>query len=188
MLELNFLSFNKLGLKLMRVICAWCQKVLREEDPSSIDQHPISHGICSDCLKTALSFKAKDLHTFLNQFAAPVFNIDSEGRVITANNDAFSLIGKSANNVEGLLGGDVFECRYARLPEGCGKTVHCKTCTIRNTVMDTLQSGQSQVRVPAYPDLHHITDDKQVRFLISTERMGNTVLLRIDEITEEEKV
>ncbi|MCJ7776462.1 MAG: hypothetical protein MUP08_08760, partial [Desulfobulbaceae bacterium] len=69
---------------------------------------------------------------------------------------------------------------------GCGNTVHCKSCTIRNTVTDTLQSGKSNIKVPAYPDLHHITGDNRIRFLITTERAAEAVLLRIDEISEED--
>jgi hypothetical protein len=53
--------------------------------------------------------------------------------------------------------------------------------------MDTLQSGESHIKVPAYPDLHHITGDYRIRFLITTERVADAVLLRIDNISEEEK-
>jgi len=50
--------------------------------------------------------------------------------------------------------------------------------------MDTLQSGKSNIRVPAYPDLHHMTGENRIRFLITTERVGEAVLLRIDEVAE----
>jgi len=61
----------------------------------------------------------------------------------------------------------------------------CAWCTIRLTVSDTLRSGKSHVRVPAYRDLHDITGEYRIRFLISTERVGEAVLLRIDDVTEE---
>jgi len=34
----------------MKVICAWCGKVLQDGDP----KEPISHGICSKCAKDVL--------------------------------------------------------------------------------------------------------------------------------------
>jgi hypothetical protein len=127
------------------------------------------------------SLRGTPLRDFLDQFSGPVLLVSSEGRVVTANRKGLSLLNKTPENVDAKLGGDVFGCRYAALPGGCGKTVHCKACTIRNTIMDTLQSGKSNMRVPAYPDLHRITGDNRVRFLITTERVGQAVLLRIDD-------
>ena len=66
---------------------------------------------------------------------------------------AEALAGKPKKVFLGLPGGKVFECAYARLPEGCGKTVHCVTCAIRNTVTSTIQKEVLQVRVPT--KFHH---------------------------------
>ena len=173
----------------MRKVCAWCKKDLDSPniDPD-FENAPITHGICGDCARTILSFRAKQLQSFLDQFSTPVFLMTSEGRIVTANSAGFSALGKKPEDVDGKLGGEAFDCRYADLPGGCGQTVHCKSCTIRNTVMDTLQSGKSNIKVPAYPDLHHITGDYRIRFLITTERAAEAVLLRIDEISEEDVV
>ena len=173
----------------MRKVCAWCKKDLSSPDIGlNIENEPITHGICSDCAQAVLSFKAKRLQSFLDQFPEPVFFVTSEGRIVTANSAGFSALGKQPEEVDGKLGGDAFDCRYADLPGGCGKTAHCKSCTIRNTVMDTLESGKCHIKVPAYPDLHHITGDKKIRFLISTERVAEAVLLRIDDSIEEDVV
>ncbi|RPH51479.1 MAG: PAS domain-containing protein [Desulfobacteraceae bacterium] len=170
----------------MRRVCAWCQKELNPSESIAADQDvPITHGICKECYSKLIPCKAKTLKSFLDQFTDPVFLVDSEGRVVTSNSAAISALGKKPEEIDGYLGGDVFDCKYAGLPGGCGNTIHCKSCTIRNTVSATLQSGKSHVRVPAYPDLYHITCENKVRFLITTERVGNTVLLRIDEIAEE---
>lgn len=169
----------------MKRICAWCKKDL---DPSSTSDGtgdaPITHGICSDCARETLAFKAKPLRKFLDQFSKPVFLVSSEGRIVTGNSAGFSLLKRMPEEVEGELGGDAFGCSYAELEGGCGSTIHCKTCTIRITVFDTLQSGKSHIGVPAYPDLHHVTGENRIRFLITTEKMGDAVLLRIDEVTE----
>jgi len=170
----------------MKRICAWCKKDLDSSSASNgIADVPITHGICGDCARKTLSFKAEPLWKFLDQFPKPVFLVTAEGRIVTGNSAGFSLLQKNPEAVDGALGGDAFGCRYADLPGGCGNTVHCKTCTIRSTVLNTLQSGRSNLRVPAYPDLHHMTGEKRIRFLITTERIGDAVLLRIDEVVEE---
>ena len=49
----------------------------------------------------------------------------------------------------------------------------------------TLDSGEPQVRVAAYPDLPALGGGRRVRFLITTERIGDVVLLRVDEVADE---
>jgi hypothetical protein len=169
-------------------ICSWCNREIDSADDRSVSEDaPISHGICPDCVRQIFSHKRKDLSSFLDQFAGPVFLLNAEGRVITANEQGFAALRKKPEEVEGQLGGDAFDCKYAGLQDGCGKTIHCKTCTIRNTVTDTFRTGESHIKVPAYPDLSHITGENRIRFLISTEKQGEAVLLRIDEISEEKK-
>ena len=51
----------------MKKICAWCKKDLGEV-PSGPDANPITHGICPDCAREALSFKAEPLAKFLDRF------------------------------------------------------------------------------------------------------------------------
>jgi hypothetical protein len=71
---------------------------------------------------------------------------------------------------------------YSALPEGCGKTVHCSGCAIRNTVMDTFQSGKSHLAVEA-PLVYGTPDNRhEISFLISTEKVKDVVLLRIDTV------
>ncbi|MEW6108890.1 MAG: PAS domain-containing protein [Nitrospirota bacterium] len=172
----------------MRKVCAWCQKELGPGG-SQLDAYdaPITHGICYDCLKKVMSFLAEPVRDYLDRFPGPVFLVNSEARIITANREGFNVLGKKPEEVEGQLGGDALDCEYAGLPGGCGNTVHCKTCTIRKTINNTFQSGRSNIRVAAYPDLHHMTGENRVRFLISTEKVGDAVLLRIDEISEESR-
>ena len=76
----------------------------------------------------------------------------------------------------------MFECAYARLPEGCGGTVHCSGCAIRRSVYETYETGESRNNIPATLrcDLNNPSHD--VIMHISTEKMGNVVLLRIDKV------
>jgi hypothetical protein len=46
----------------------------------------------------------------------------------------------------------------------------------------TAATGESQIRIPAYADIEDMLGLHIVRFLISTEKVGEIVLLRIDAI------
>jgi hypothetical protein len=93
------------------------------------------------------------------------------------------MLGKNLSRIEGYRGGDVFECAYARLPEGCGKTVHCSGCTIRNTVIKTFATGINYIRTPAFLFKNSNRKVKKYDLYISTEKVGDIVLLRIDEMS-----
>ena len=118
---------------------------------------------------------------FIDQLVRPVLVVNSEGRVKTGNEAACEMLNKGIDSMEGYMGGDVVECAYAKLPGGCGKTKHCTGCTIRNTVMRTFSTGKSQSKVEAYQYIQMPDDVKKMRFLITTEKVGEIVLLKIDE-------
>ncbi|MEN8142704.1 MAG: hypothetical protein ABFQ82_03790 [Thermodesulfobacteriota bacterium] len=170
----------------MKKICAWCNKDLGEV-PSGPDANPITHGICPDCAREVLSFKAEPLARFLDRFPGPIYVVNGELEVISANGEGAGVLGKSLDDFAGKLPGDAFDCKYDQEPGGCGRTEHCRTCTIRNTLTATLETGESHNDVPAYPDLLSVTEEKKLKFLISTEKLGFGVVLKIEEISEEEK-
>lgn len=167
----------------MRRICAWCKKELTPREDKKMESE-ITHGICSVCALKFSSNVPKTAKTMLDMITEPVLVIDSMGLVLTANESGLKLLGKDLDALENHLGGDALECSYATLPEGCGKTEHCKTCAIRNVLMDTLASGRSYSNVPAYQKINTPSGERIMRFFISTERMGEQVLLRIDDIEE----
>ncbi|MBN2430525.1 MAG: hypothetical protein JXQ27_03585 [Acidobacteria bacterium] len=78
----------------------------------------------------------------------------------------------------------MIECVHAGRPGGCGEQVHCKSCTIRNTVLETFQSGESCIRVKAYPDIQMGRAVKTFSIEITTEKVGDAVLLQVDEFRE----
>jgi len=169
----------------MKRVCAWCDSGLEPSGPAPDDEAtPITHGICPACVLKMMSDEAKPLRSYLDQFAAPVFVLGERVQVVTANSAGLSMLNRPPTEIEGTLAGDALDCVYARRPGGCGGTSHCKTCTIRHAVTDTLLTGRSNRRVEAYPDLHFITGETEVKFLITTEKVGAVVLLRIDEVTK----
>jgi len=86
---------------------------------------------------------------YLARFDFPVILVEGEGRFVGVNEAAGAMLGRTPEEVIGLLGGEAMECVHSRLPEGCGRTEHCATCTIRNTVSRTHRTGQAVSRVPA---------------------------------------
>lgn len=105
--------------------------------------------------------------------------------MLEANDSALAALGKTRESTVGLRGGEIIECANSRLPGGCGRTVHCVACTLRNSVRETYETGQGVSRVPAWIGLHGEADEiarTRLRLLISTEKAGDVVLLRLDEV------
>jgi hypothetical protein len=167
----------------MRRICAWCKKELSPREDRGTEQE-ITHGICSHCALKFTSTIPRKLKNLLDLISEPVLMVDSMGIVKAANESGLKLLGKDLAAIEDLPGGDVLECSYARLPEGCGHTVHCNTCAIRNILMDTLAHGRGYTRVPAFQKIRTPTGERIMRYYISTEKIGEQILLRIDDVED----
>ncbi len=166
----------------MKLICSKCSGVIRDDSLEMKSAHIITHGICDECASLLLWPHRQAMMDFLDGLAAPVVVIDPLGNISSANRLAREFLQKELPDIAGFQGGNVFECVFAKLPEGCGKTLHCDGCTIRNTVMSTLQTGKSHLKIPAGLS-HGTTDNNQdIQLLISTEKVNNTVFLRIDKV------
>ena len=161
--------------------CAWCKAELPAEngDPACV----ITRGFCAACREYFSSPRGRmSLPQYLDEIGVPVLVMDDDVRVLGFNEPARALLGHRLEGCVGRYGGDVLECAYARLPGGCGNTEHCKACTIRRAVTTTHATGDSRQNIPAYQDIVTPGGTREVRFLISTEKVGNFVLLRIDEV------
>jgi len=161
--------------------CAWCKAEL----PTANGEpgHDITRCFCPACREYFSTPQTpKSLQQYLDEIGFPVLVMDDDVRVLGFNEPARSLLGLRLEGCVGRYGGNVLECAYARLPGGCGNTEHCKACAIRRTITTTHTTGVGQVNVPAYQDIVTPGGVREVRFLISTEKVGNFVLLRIDEV------
>jgi hypothetical protein len=165
----------------MKRVCAWCQTELGASGVGS-DDGPITHGICPSCAQNLFFQMGVELHKYLDSLPVPILVVDQEGTIRTANDKTQRMLGKDLVAIEGRKGGVVFECCFARLPEGCGNTVHCSACTIRKAVMGTFGTGKSNARVPAYLNQEDSEGRREISLLISTEKVGDVVLLAIDEV------
>jgi hypothetical protein len=161
--------------------CASCEKEL---PPAwAIDGTPraITGRICDDCFVHFNARSGMPLRDFLDGIAAPVLLISSNATITYANKTAQLFLMKDPSRIEGFRGGDVFECAYANLPEGCGQTIHCSGCTVRRAVTETFLTGRSLREVPAYLNQQISARCNYLDLHISTEKAWNMVLLRIDD-------
>lgn len=170
----------------MQRICGWCGKDLGEIKTGPDSEYLISHGICDECAFHLVAEVGMPLREYLDHLDAPVLVVDGDAVVKTANKAAQDLLQKDLFQIEGYLGGKVFECVHSAEPEGCGQTIHCSGCTIRITVMETLNTGKNHLRVPASLDCKTKVGVCGIHYLISTEKLGNVVLLRVDEVNPKE--
>jgi PAS domain-containing protein len=135
----------------MRVVCSYCRQIIRADPQARITD--VSHGMCEPCARhferlwAGISFDE-----YLDDLSRPVVVVDGSGRVVAMNQELADLLGADRSKVVGLLGGEAFACVRSRLPEGCGRTAHCRECAVRRTVEEVARTGQPKERVPAYLD------------------------------------
>ena len=159
----------------MKVICSYCRKRIGEKEP--INDDSVSHGMCQECYDYYKEqVNGLPLDKFLDRFEVPLLVVDKNVRIVATNKMFENLTGRSHRDVFGLLGGEVMECVYARLPEGCGRTAHCLACSIRNTVMATMESGEPQMQVP----VKLRRESKEIGMVISAEKIGSFVRIIIE--------
>ncbi|HEY4744189.1 MAG TPA: hypothetical protein VIH45_05985 [Desulfuromonadaceae bacterium] len=170
----------------MKRICAWCGKELGTALSETGHDEVITHGICETCAGSLFSGARTTLRSFLDTLGVPVVVANGAATINTANSAALALLRKDAADVDGTKSGDVFECAFAALPQGCGQTIHCSGCMIRNTVMDTYRTGNSHLKCPATLKRGTLAQPEHIDLLISTEKQGDVVLLRIDRMGDED--
>ena len=159
--------------------CSWCNNEIGQNGTTRSNDHRIAHTLCAACAEHFVFQMGVPLQNFLDSLPAPIFVVNDNVEVQAANTLGLKLLNKESRDVVKKLGGVVFECAYARMPEGCGGTVHCSGCAIRRAVYETAETGESRINIPA---TLRCDPSHDVVMLISTEKMGNVVLLRIDKV------
>lgn len=165
----------------MRIECAWCRKTVRESAQHLANQ-PVSHGICMECAAKLVADMSKTLDSFLNRFEFPIVVVDVDAALVAANRHALR---KKAGRFEirkGARVGDLIECIHSYEAGGCGRTVHCRACTIRNLVKSTYTTGIAAEKVPATADIAAEGASEKIQYLITTEKIGDFVALKIENV------
>jgi len=170
----------------MTRICAWCGREMKAEEVIGLigEKYPVTHGVCEDCAAAMLSGLGERFRDFLDRLGVPVLLVDEKMHTCAGNVHARKLLGKSVQEIRGRLCGEVIECVHSKEPGGCGGTFHCKSCTIRRTATETFKTGKSFYKVPAFADTQCGAGVKALSFLISTEKIGDYVLLQVETIDQ----
>lgn len=136
----------------MMVICSYCKRVMGHKPP--LDDPNTTHSICPACFAHyAPQWEGLTTGEFLDRFDAPVVVVDLDVRVVAINRALADACGIECREAIGLLGGELLECNHALEPGGCGRTIHCRGCAIRELVGRALESGEPQFDVPASLEL-----------------------------------
>lgn len=166
----------------MKRVCAWCTKEMGIVESSNRPDSEISHGICASCVDNFKFQQGVPFQRYLDSIPVPVLAVDRYVVVKAVNRKACDVLGKDPREIIQHLGGNVFECAHARLPEGCGGTIHCSGCVIRRSVTRTFETGEPQLSVRATLRREDTDHSSGVVLFITTVRSGDVVMLRVDRI------
>ena len=138
----------------MRTLCSQCRRVVRDDGIG--DGSLAALELCPDCDAYARRLRARiPGRDRLEASARPLLVTTSDGRVVAANSAFAALTGRTPTELEGRLTGDATGCARACLPGGCGRTMHCRDCTIRRMVAEVGRTRLARWRVPAYVVSEH---------------------------------
>ena len=161
----------------MLVICAYCRKTI--SDARGGGSCDVSHGMCQSCADHyERLWSGMPLSVYLETIDHPVIVVNGDGCVMGANQKLAHLLGRERVELRGLMGGEAFACVHSLLPEGCGKTVHCRECTIRRAVTKVAKTGRPLEKIPAYLD----TKEGRVNLRISVRAKDGLVRVVVDEL------
>jgi hypothetical protein len=135
----------------MRLVCSYCRRTIRADPSARVTD--VSHGMCEPCsMHFGRLWAGMPLDEYLDGLGRPILLMDGTGRVLAMNKQLADLIGADARGTVGLLGGEAFACVHSRLPEGCGRTMHCRDCQVRRSVESVARTGKAMKGVLAYLD------------------------------------
>lgn len=163
-------------------VCAWCETSMGTVEGDFDPSHRVTHGICADCGCVLLRARERvSAQEFLDRLGVPVLLVDAEGRALAAGQRAREVLGKEFPSLEGFKGGAFVDCVNARSDEGCGGAVLCRSRAITRSVIETYETGKACIGVPAYPDAEGGAAALAPTLRITTEKVGDLVVLRVDE-------
>ncbi len=166
----------------MKRVCAWCNEELGTVDAGPDFQNAITHGMCRSCRDDLVSGKGRDLQRCIDKLEVPVVAVDSTGIMIAGNARVQGHLQKPLSQIREYLCGDVLACANTQLPGGCWNTANCPDCDIRRAVLFTYKTGERQHKIPALLNRLSSENQEPLMMLISTEKVADIILLRIDEM------
>jgi PAS domain-containing protein len=163
----------------MRVVCSYCRKTIRDDPCARATD--VSHGMCEPCATHfGRLWAGMALEEYLDELGPPVLLTDGDARVIAMSRRLADLMGVERASSLGLTAGEAFACAHSRLPEGCGRTVHCRECAVRRLVETVSRTGRARTGVAAYVD----TPAGRIDLRVGARAVGSgMVQVTIEEVT-----
>jgi len=120
-------------------------------------------------LERELKVSEEELAEIYNNTPVIIILVDKDRRVRKANRLALEFAGRSQNEIFGLRGGEALRCLNSlNSPQGCGFSPECQVCAVRNTVLDTLETGVDHYNVEAKLPFIRGEEINELNLLIST--------------------
>ena len=142
--------------------------------------------------KQQLSDREQELSAIYENSPHVILLVDTDRRVRKINRSGLTLSGRNETETLGLRGGEALRClHHLDDPEGCGFGPKCEECRIKNTVLDTLKTGQSHINVEAEYVTGTAENATELQVRISTSLVTvndeSRVLVTIQDITQAKK-
>ena len=143
-------------------------------------------------MEEALRDSQTELSAIIENAPIVMLLVDRERQVRKANGAAIKFAGHPAEEMIGLRSGEALHCLHSLDdPRGCGFGQFCETCTVRNAVIDTLETGKSHYEVEAKLPFDLKGKPEEKYLLLSTIpltiREEQLVLVCIEDITERKR-
>jgi len=118
--------------------------------------------------------------------------LDPDRRVRKVNGFAALFAGRPAAEMIGMPGGEALRClHHLDNPRGCGFGPHCSECRVRQAVLETFASGQSQRDIEAWLPFPDGETTREKCLLISTAHLriadAERVLVCAQDITDRKR-
>lgn len=167
----------------MKLICAWCGVTIDRPGYGLTLDPNTSHGMCPDCSEAVTSQeRGVPLQRHIDGIPIPVFLTDRDEAVVAMNAKACEVTGKRSVVTGKQVFWQVFDCIHSRLPEGCGRTIHCSGCVIRRSIVTTFDTGKPQIRIPATLNIDSHDKLSDAVLAITTLKRDGIVLLRVEKV------
>lgn len=115
----------------------------------------------------------------------PTFIVDDDVRIKDMNKAARVFLNEESESFRDRRGGEVLNClRSFDVPEGCGNGPSCKSCSIRNSVQETLREGSVTRKRMAVQVKRDASFDELKLMVTASPYEKELVVLMIEDITE----
>ncbi|MBN1781112.1 PAS domain S-box protein [bacterium] len=147
-----------------------------------------------DRLKSEIMLRENEeqLENIFNHAPFVMLMLDEETRILKINQRGLDFAGLTEKNVLESKGGDAFSCIHAADdPGGCGLGEVCRDCKVRNTVLQTLRTGEAMDNVEAVLLVRHKKTIREYFINLSCSLVSNSpekrILVTFEDITDEKQ-